>query len=331
MIEAPRIWTRRAKIIEPRDGMLLRPRLAGYWKLEAIRPDGRRRVVADWFPNLITDVGLDVPGTSASWVESCVVGTGNATPSVSDTVLAAQVASSGNRTNLVGGSNQTADRYTYARATYRFAAGAAAGNLAEIGIKTGAILLSRALILDGGGSPTTITILADEVLDCTYEIRNYPPLTDVVTTMVVGSTTHDITLRAAEVDSVWDMIGGGLGVPIGWAAGACTMGAYVYGSTSVLGAVTAGPTTAGSFTLSRSNSSYTPGTHTRDFSYTWDLTAGNVSGGVAAVLVCCGDQGGGPEAVGAMAFQFSVSPVIPKNNTNNLVLNFRQSWARRTI
>ncbi len=333
MIEAPRIWTRRPRIIEPRDEMLFRPRIAGFYKLEAVRPDGRRRLLADWFPNLITDVGLDVPGTSSGWVQRCVVGTGNAAPAFSDITLAAQIAETSNMTDIVSGNNQTADRYMYVRCTFRFAAGTATGNLAEIGIETGVnTLMSRALILDGGGSPTTITILADEVLDATYEIRTYPPLTDVVTTMNVGVTTHDVVLRAAEVDSLWDMRGGGLGNPNGWAAGYATSGAFVYGSTSVLGTVTGAPTTSGSLRSSAGNSSYSPASYYRDFSYTWDLTAGNVSGGVKTALITCGSQpSGGGEGQNGLAFQFSVSPVIPKNNTNNLVLNFRQSWARRTI
>lgn len=335
MNDVPRIWTRRPKIIEPRSELLFQPTIAGLWRLQARRPDGRVRVDTGWFPNLITDVGLDIPGTSSSWVQSCVVGTGNTPPSVSDTALVAQIASTSSRIENVGGSNQTADRYTFARTTFRFAAGAAAGNIAEIGIlggSGGSVLLSRALILDGGGSPTTLTILSDEVLDATYEIRNYPPLTDVVTTMDITGVTHDIVIRAAEVDSLWTMYGGGLNLPIGWQAGAATEGAIVYPSTSVLGDVTGRPSGTGSGDSSRSTGSYTPGTYQRSFSNTWNLNRGNVSGGIAAALVTCGQQpSGAGETRCGMAFQISFDPVIPKNDTNNLVLNWRQSWARRSI
>ena len=335
MNDAPRIWTRRPKIIEPRSELLFQPTLAGLWRLQARRPDGRVRVDTGWFPNLITDVGLDIPGTSSSWVQSCVVGTGNTPPSVSDTALVAQIASTSNRIENVGGSNQTADRYTFARTTFRFAAGAAAGNVAEIGIlggSGGSVLLSRALILDGGGSPTTLTILSDEVLDATYEIRNYPPLTDVVTTMDITGVTHDIVIRASEVDSLWSMFGGGSSLPIGWQAGAATRGAHVYPSTSTLGDVTSSPSGTGAGDSSRSTGSYTAGTYQRSFSNTWDLSSGNVSGGIAAARVTCGSQpSGAGESTCGLAFQISFDPVIPKNNTNNLVLNWRQSWARRSI
>src|SRR5690606_29989085 len=316
MNDAPRIWTRRPKIIEPRSELLFQPTLAGLWRLRARRPDGRVRVDTGWFPNLITDVGLDIPCMSSSWVARCVVGTGNTPPSVSDTALVAQIASTSNRIENVGGSNQTADRYAFARVTFRFAAGAAAGNIAEIGILGGSgdsVLLSRALILDGSGNPTTLTILSDEVLDATYEIRNYPPLTDVVTTMDITGATHDIVIRASEVDSLWTMLGGGLGIPVGWQAGAATRGALVYPSTSVLGDVTGSPSGSGAIDSSRSSGSYTPGTYQRSFSNVWNLSSGNVSGGIAAARVTCGSQpSSAGEARGGLAFQISFDPVIPK-------------------
>lgn len=336
MSEAPRIWTRRPKIIEPRDLITFRPRLRGIWhKLEAIRPDGRRRHLAGPFPNLITDVGLDAPGVGTGWAARCVVGTGNATPDEGDTTLQAQVAATLTRQDNVSGSNQTADQYNYARTTFRFAAGAAEGNLAEIGVTrsgSGDPMLSRALILDGSGDPTTITVLADEVLDATYEIRCYPPLDDLVTTMDVSGDTHDIVLRASEVDSLWALFGSGLGATIGWLAGTATNGARVYPSTSVIGATTGSPTGVGSNNSSSGNSTYIPGTFNREFQYTWNLGSGNVSGGIAALRVTCGSRSSAAgEGTSGQAFQLSVDPVIPKNSGNNLVLNFRQAWARRTI
>lgn len=330
--DAPAIWTRRPKIIEPRRELFLRPRIGGFYRLQAIRPDGRVRVDTGFFPNLITDVGLNLIGSSQSWVESVVVGTGNATPTNSDTSLAAQVGSTSNRLSRVGASNQTADRYCYGRAVFRFSAGSAEGNLAEVGVYSSTALFSRALILDGEGVPTTLTILEDEALDVTYEVRNYPPLDDVVTTMDIGETTHDITIRVAEVDSMWDLLGGGLGAPIGWMAGRATFASCsLYPSTSTLGAVTGSPSGTPSNNDGGSDSAYVPNSNARDFSYTFGLTAGNVSGGAAAILVPLGSQPTSGEAQIGMAYQISVDPVIPKNSGNNLALNFRHAWARRSI
>lgn len=332
MIEAPRIWTRRPQIIEPKSEVEFIPRLGGFYKLEAVAPNGRRRLLADWFPNLIPDVGLDIPGVSSSWCYTCRIGSGNTAPSVSDTALVSQVASSSNRTDITGASNQTAAAYTYARCTWRFAAGSAAGNLAEIAVFESSRMLSRALILDGTGAPTTLTVLSDEALDATYEIRNYPPLSDVLTTMVIGSTTHDVVIRVSEVDMLWDMRGSGLGSPVGWMAGSASNSALVYPSTSTLGAITGSPSGTGSLRSSSATSAYSTGSYFRDFSSTWGLTNGNVSGGIATARITCGSQ---PSAAGegtsGLCFQMSFDPVIPKTASNNLVLNFRQSWARKAI
>lgn len=331
MDNAPHIWTRRPKIIEPRTELILRQPLAGWFRLKVRRPDGRVRHDTGWFPNLITDGGLNLLGTSQSWVEACVVGSGSAAPAESDTSLVSEVASTTNRIDRTGGSNQTSDRYCYGRATFRFAAGAAEGNLAEIGIESGSTLFSRALILDGSGSPTTITVLADEALDCVYEVRNYPPLDDVAAEILIGATPHDIVLRVAEVDT-WNVLGGGLGAPIGWMAGIATFtGAAVYGSTSTLGTVLTQPSGTSFGHSGSSNSSYSPASHFREFSYTWGLTSGNASGGIAAVLVAMGSQPTSGEARAGLWYQFSLDPVIPKDGTNNLTLQFRQSWARRSI
>src|SRR5690606_31940294 len=71
------IWVPRAKIIEPRRELRVTHGLCGRFKLEAERPDGQRRLLADWFPNLITNAGLNRIGTSSGWLTACAVGTGS--------------------------------------------------------------------------------------------------------------------------------------------------------------------------------------------------------------------------------------------------------------
>lgn len=328
------ILTRRTKIIEPHRPLTLRPRCAGWWKLEAIRPDGRRRVVADWFPNLILDVGLDLPGQDGAFIDACAVGTGNSAPDVSDTGLDAEVAVTTTKQAATNGSNEGSDHYCWVRVVFRFGAGAAAGNLSEIGIKCTSPdkFLSRALILDGDGDPATITVLSDEVLDATYEFRLYPPLTDADSVMTVSGVDYDVTMRAAFVGT-WTLQHGGLGGGQGFSGGFTAQRGSLYLSTSTLGAITAGPT--GTAALSAvsggANSPYVPGTYVQDFSYTWGLDDGNVSGGAAAVLITAGARATSDSGGCHMQFQMSVDPPLPKDDTNNLVLNFRTSWARRTL
>ena len=67
--------------------------------------------------------------------------------------------------------------YRWAKVTWRFGQGVAAGNISEVGLGWGnSNLWNRALIKDANGNPTTITVLSDEYLDVVSEIRDYPTL-----------------------------------------------------------------------------------------------------------------------------------------------------------
>lgn len=186
--------------------------VGGWFKLTAAKVDqlgnideGSRRVVADWFPNLITNFGLEQMGNVTGYLNGCAVGSGATPPNVNDTALGSQIAFTSTRQGWNQGAQPTAPYYIWARTTYRFASGAAAGNLSEIGIKlnNATNLFSRALILDGAGNPTTVTVASDEVLDATYELRVYPFTDDKTGTVTfTGSKglTHDYVLRCSQVN-----------------------------------------------------------------------------------------------------------------------------------
>lgn len=302
-------------------------RAAGFFKIEAVRPDGRRRILADWFPNLIVNGGLDMMMAASAetgagtFATACQVGTGNTAPATTQTALASYLAGTSTQQSSVTGFSAGSPYYGYARRVYRFAAGVAAGNLAEVGIArttTTGNLLSRALILDGGGSPTTITVLGDEFLDVTYELRQYAPVDDVAFELTIGAVTHDVVARAARVTtSPWNGAMQGLNQPIGLGGS----GAF---STQTLGAVTSNP--AGTIYGQDSGSyptygSYSAGTYYRDGVHSWGLNNGNAPGGIGSI---CSPSGRGQ-------FQFSLDPVIAKDNTKVLTLTVRLSIARYTI
>jgi len=141
--------------------------------------------------NLILDQGLDLVadnGLATAVFAYCAVGTGSTAPATSDTSLVSELA----RTN------NTFDSDTYTKTAngvydisryFEFAYGSANGNLTEFGMSPdsagGSNLFSRALFVDGGGSPTTITKTSDEKLRVTYTLT--VTLTPVVST--VGSFT----------------------------------------------------------------------------------------------------------------------------------------------
>jgi hypothetical protein len=292
----------------------------GFFKLEAIRPDGRVRPLTDWFPNLVTDVGLNRIGTG-SYLTACHVGSNNTTPTVSDTALAGYISGTTSVQASSTGNTTVSPYYCWKRITYRFGtAGQAAGNIAEVGIATaaalaGSILFSRALVLDEFGVPTTVTVLSDEVLDVTYELRLYPPLTDVTGTFdVSGSGTHSYTLRASNVTSnfLW-------GYYLGSVASMSHRDNELNVYNGVIGTITQGPSGNGAGT-GLGNAAYGNNNLYRDASGGYGLNYGNLVGGIKSVRY--------ETTLGC--FQYQVDPIIDKTNIKTLVLTQRVLWGRYT-
>jgi hypothetical protein len=308
---------------------ILRPapvrfRMSGHFRLITHSPRYGSRVRAE-FDNLILDQGLDRVAQGA-WIDYCQVGTGNTAPANGQTGLVSRIAGS----NTPG----VADALSYVPGgtpyhqlvrNRRFATGVAAGTLAEVGMgwaTSGAALFSRALILDSGGSPTTITVLSDETLDVEYTLRIYPPTADVTGTKTISGSDYDYVLRAAGVGtSAWDVSAIASG-PIGSSVNTAT--ARVYPGASVLGAITSFPSGASTTATSLSAAAYTPGSYvrTKQFDFGLDVTP---SGGVGAMSA---DLGSGASFSSGCSLQISFDPVLPKTGGNVLTLVMSVAWAR---
>ena len=293
---------------------------AGRFCIEAFRVDsegkeipGSRRVAAKWFPNLITDNGLDRMGQASDYTAYCMVGSGSAAPAATDTSLQSQVAST-QTVNATTEGNNASPRYGWKRKTYRFGTGVAAGNLSEVGVGyTTTAVFSRALILDGGGNPTTITVLADEVLDVTYELRFYISESDVSFNVDISGVTYACVVRPASINE-------GIGAQVGDQISVNTSGranGIAFYETQTLGAVTGEP--SGSlYGTDWSNSAYTAGTHYRTTVVTAGLNQANTPTGIGAMRVdntFCD-------------WQMNFTPKIHKDSTKVLTLNVRSAWAR---
>lgn len=184
-------------------------RMAGRYKLKVMRPDGSVRIETDWFDNLITNNGLDqivnVPGGAYSikyLFINCFVGTGSATPMFTDGSLQAYLATGPAFSSISPVYVAGPPSYWYVRYVYRFPTGAAAGNLSEVATgHTPTNMFSRALIVDGGGTPTTITVLSDEILDVTYEFRVYIPTGDATFSFVLNGVSQTVTSRVYNKDT----------------------------------------------------------------------------------------------------------------------------------
>ena len=287
---------------------------AGWFKLEAIRPDGTRRVLADWFPNLILNGGLDRMGANADYLNWCQVGSGSTAPVATQTALVNRIAGTSTVQSSVEGAQASAPYYGWRRLTYRFAQGVAAGNLSEVGVgwDTSGSLFSRALILDGGGSPTTITVLSDEVLDVTYELRRYPGTVDLTGTVVLDGVTHNWVSRAAAVTDQYSWSG----------TGAMALD-FAIAHNGDIGPVTAGsPSGTLSNLIHVTTLAYSSGSYTRAFTVPAGLNDGNLVGGIRSILT-------GSYSEGAGRYQIQFDPAIPKGNTKVLSLTIQHTWARR--
>ena len=320
------IFVPRLKVVEPESEVVARSGLCGEWRLAAVnRHTGRERVLADWFPNLILDSGLNRIGTNSNWMASCYVGSGASTPVETQTTLDALVASTSNRITDQISASSGAPWFTAQTITYRFDVGTLTEQLSEIAVGWASNgLFSRARILDTFGAPTTINVLADEYLDAVYRLRCYSPPDDVVTSVTIAGVTTEVIARAANAnvqaqwmnDAYQGQVGGG--DPRNNPA----ENHYVYSGT--IGPVTSIPIGTAATGAAAINAAYISGSYQRDYSTKWDLAFGNV-GGVRSYLTRMGGVQGG---FGRMQYQFT--PAIEKNADRVLVLNARHIWGRYT-
>lgn len=290
--------------------------LAGRYKLVIYRADGSARQDTGWIDNVITDIGLERMGT-ASFGGWCRVGSGSSTPKTTDTTLDVQVASSSSTSSAGSGAQTSPPYFGWARRTFRFAGGIAAGTLSEVGIgwaATGESLFSRALILDADGNPTTITVLSDETLDVTYELRTYMNTEDVPFEIDISGQTHSGVLRPAEVTA-----------SAGWAntnfaaVSSSNNSSSAYSGT--IGPITTTPSGT-SYGGTQADSPYVPNSRRRVSTMSWGLEGGNAPGGIRSAILRCST------ACGAGRWQMSFDPPILKDNTMTLSLVAALKWGR---
>lgn len=284
-----------------------------------------REVSTDWFKNLILNSGLDRLGVaSPSMFQWGSIGTGNATPTNSDTSLQAYVASTSN-VNLDSQNNGGPSGYVaQTQMHWTYAQGAVVGNMAEIGVgwATGGVsLFSRALILDGGGAPTTLTVTSIDQLTVYYELTCTPILTDLTSTVSISGTGYNYTGRISLCANFANALYSTLQLNGSrWGAG---VSAATF-ATQALGAITSTPAGSSFSGGTGTPAAYTAGNKYLDTTYTWLPADGNATGGVGAVSISFSTN---------MNYQYifaatSGGAVIPKDNTKTMTLVFRFSWDR---
>lgn len=293
------------------------------------------RVAAE-FPNLVTNGGLNRIGSNNGAGAYCQVGTGTTTPTFGDTALANRIA--GSNSEVSGGTSQTIvagpPRYSSNVSGRRFAAGVATGNLTEVGFgwATSGSLYNRALIRDGSGNPTTITVLADEILDVYLETRIYIPTGDGTPFVLnLGGVDYTFTRRPmrnavanassgsskgwgiANTPGSFQQAGleGESGGSIGVQTGSCPWNGSI-------GAENAVNPSGSKTNCSASSAAYVGGSYQRAGTLTCGINDGNLAGGITAFTMITNWS----------SWQFSISPAIPKTSSQTLILNTLQTWGR---
>jgi len=283
-------------------------------KLVARRADGRERTLADWFPNLITNAGMNRIGAGASATHAWV-GSGSRAPQFADADLETPVSKNGPAvTGLDANGSVIAAGYGWFRRTFRFAAGVAAGNLSEVAIgwNTTSGMFSRALIRDAYDQPTVVTILADEVLDVLYEFRVFWPTSDILSSVTINGQQHAITIRTMETGQWGTVARDFLTQPRAINAWA------IYGDAAI-GGIDTGASGAQVGTASN----YNIGNYLPD-SYDAVFRASLGNGLTTATNV---RNFGLPTTLGR--FKMSVNPMIVAGNQRLISIAMRIVWARR--
>lgn len=317
--------------------------MKGHFHLTAINADtGEERVVAD-FDNLIVNQGLDFiatggPGTgSANCIYyGCVVGTGTTPVAPTDTHL---------QTFLAGTFTTTASNVTYngsptyssvTSTTYQFATGVAAGNLTEIGIvapaagqtlttvpTSGSPLFSHSLIIVGG-SPGTITILANEILNVVYTLTMFPIVTTLTGSFNLNTdgtiTSVNYSLLSASVSGAGNYTLGNTASRLINTSSPASSAAYPSGSS--LGLPTGNPTgTAAALTgATIAQAAYTTGNYFLSYTVSVPIGGANTtSASIGALTFAIG--------LNTTPLQMTFSPAIGKSTSQTFSYVINVSWS----
>lgn len=282
-------------------------KLSGLYRVEKMR-HGETVYIGEWIPNLITNNGLDQMATRNDRFDNCYVGSGSTTPAPGDVQLVSQIAESSSISSTSEGID-TNENYRYFRRSYTFNEGVATGNISELGVGySSTSLFSRALVVDAMGSPTTITILPDEILVVTYELRLYMPLDD----FLFSVDGYDVVMRSSDIDN--DNVWHSLNARIEGQGGGSFNQAY----SGSIGDVNNQPSGALGAVTTVSDDPYVSGSFSRTSVHTYGI--GTSNGEINSLTVFWFSGG---------FYQFSIDPSIVKTSNDELRFTQRLTWGRQ--
>lgn len=339
--------------------------LKGLFYIELIDANTGKIKEAYQFSNTITDRCMNALGsrTALVWGDPATgsnignalnnamqLGAGSSAATGTDTNLQTPYTTGGNsgpgRTTANGGISDTngyvtasvsasisQSAYYYYRYSRLFDEAMANGPIREIGIWNNQDLMVRTLIRDVNGNPITINKTNQEQVRVTYEYRMFPPTTGSTSVIVLGNTSHSISIMPANTENVNLWGGGGFGLMTrfgGWNANPInSIQARAWGSgTRLYGGVPTGSLFLSGSGLSPGSASY-PTTYSlkdyyRDVDFIWNTSDGNHTLGIGVVSFALF-----PVSIPSTDhFAIQFDPAISKTDLQRLTLRFRFSWNR---
>jgi hypothetical protein len=305
----------------------------GEYTLRVSRSDGTP-VRELRFENLITNLGLDsLAATDGGGIGGgCRLTTSNAAPSITDVAMGGTSVLNSGVSPIFPDSNTVGAGPTYEithTRGYRFNAGVATGTWASIGVTglggpNGATapnnIASKTLIRDLGGNPTTLTVLAGEILDVQYTLRSravYGPVSGTMSGVGYTYSGSQATLARNLIGLHYNYSATLWGGP---AATAVAPAVTVTGNSFASGAtVFAGGSAPGAA------QAYANGSFTRDVVFTFPSTTVHPNNQITGVVI-----GYGPAAGCLFApYQFiTLDAPITKTNLQTASFTMRYSWGR---
>lgn len=286
-------------------------------KLEIRGADGQLKQETDWFDNLVLNQGLNMMATQ-SWFNACRVGTGNSTPSENQTGLDSLLATTTTVVSEVNGGVAAAPYYKWTRKTFRFSAGAAAGNISEVSVcgdnYPNITSWNRALIKDANGNPLTKTVLPSETLDVIVEMRMHIDHADKTGIIDFGGgVVRNYTMRPMGINSMKGNAnhkhGLAFSIPTGRFAACYTGG---------IGSITSEP----SGKIGYTNASHTTHGYTQDsfkLKCTSKFDQGVATGSIESMSI---------QWPNACFYQLEFDSPITKTATHELSITTEISWGR---
>lgn len=284
-----------------------------------VRRHGEQISDSGWVHNRILDNGLNSIGRGEGYRDYISVGAGSAAVADTDVTLASHIATHGSAAETVTRTDALPAAYTvHITRSAVFPQGSVVGNITEVGVGSnpdGTNLFSRALIEDSSNAPTTIAVTAEDQLTVYYRLHVKAPVDDLTGTVDISGTTYSYTGRAA-------VLGSWVGSEVGSVATFSSYtGASLRGLLSNISGSDVGRSDNDAYSGDMFNTApYIEDSMERIVTVKLPPHGHNSAGGIDGVSIVSRNNSG--------AYQYVISPAIPKDDRYQLKLEFTFSWGR---